>query len=163
MSDIAPSVETYLLNQIRELIRLGPIHALTWVSQSDPGSWLQLSVHDGEQHYLTALCVLPPRGAKKQLDRLLGKTGRRQPQANQGVSLIYYLIPSDSAVHLMSQAAKAAHEIATILAFLWKATTVQQIELLGARGPKLPLYEGQSPALPEARSRPALPEDIELL
>lgn len=142
MSDISPSVVTYLTEEIRELIRLGPVHAMTWVSHSDPGCWMQISVHEGSEHYLTVLCVLPPRITKQQLDKLLGKVGRRQTQANHGTCVIYYLAQSDGSARLYEQAPQAAEQCAAIVSLLWNVRTTEQFQLLGARGPRIPLHGG---------------------
>jgi hypothetical protein len=146
MSDVR-SVVMYLTNEIRELIRLGPVHSLTWVSNIDPGRWMQISVHDGAEHYLTVLCVLPPHISKKNMDKLLGKVGRRQAQVNHGTCLVYYLAQSCDAQSLLEQAGSSAEQCAAIAQLLWNANSVGDFELIGARGPKLPLYDINVPAI----------------
>lgn len=156
MSDTG-SVVAYLTEEISELVRLGPIHSYTWVSHTDPGRWLQVSVHDGATHYLTLLCVLPLDIDKDAVDRLLGKVGRKQPQANQGMCLVYYLGQSDDAAALLDQAPLAAQQCAAIAGLLWKADKPEHLQLLGARGPRLPYVNGAS------ASTPALPPDLDAL
>jgi hypothetical protein len=151
MSEPSPSIVTYLTDEIRELIRLGPVHAMTWVSERDPGCWMQVSVHEGSEHYLTVLCVLPPRVTKTQLDKLLGKVGRRQTQANHGTCLIYYLAQSDGPVQLYEQSPVAAQQCASIIELLWNVQTVEQFQLLGTRGPRIPLYGGERQSIPRSK------------
>jgi hypothetical protein len=155
MSD-APSAVGYLTQKISELIRLGPVHACTWVSHSDPGRWMQVSVHDGEEHYLTALCVLPPDVTLRQMDRLLGKSGRKQAQIDRGMCLVYYLAQCADSAALLEQAPRAAEQCAAMAKLLWGASEPEHFVLLGARGPKLaiqgpypPLTRGGLEALPE--------------
>ena len=168
MSDTL-SVVAYLTQEIRELVQLGPVHSFTWVSHSDPGRWMQVSVHDGTQHYLTVLCVLPPQISKAQMDKALGKVGRKQAQINHGTCLIYYLAQCDNPAALLDQAPVAAQQCAAIAALLWNASKTEHFELLGARGPKLPFYGGAKRSIPpaatsahdvitEAPVTPALPE-----
>src|SRR5690242_9263501 len=109
MSD-PPTVVAYLTNELRELVRLGPIHSCTWVSRSDPGRWMQVSVHDGAEHYLSVLCVLPPDVTIEAIDRALGKTARTQKQANHGTCLIYYLAQCADAAKLLELAPAAAEK-----------------------------------------------------
>jgi hypothetical protein len=153
MSDTL-SVVSYLTQEIRELVQLGPVHSYTWVSNADPGRWMQVSVHDGTQHYLTVLCVLPPNISKAQMDKVLGKVGRKQAQVNHGTCLVYYLAQCDDSAALLDQAPAAAQQCAAIAGLLWNATKTEQLELLGARGPKLPFY-GAKPSIP-ASGRSAL-------
>jgi hypothetical protein len=149
MSDTA-SVINYLTDEIRELVRLGPIHAFTWVSHADPGRWMQVSVHDGEQHYITVLCVLPPHMTKQKIDKALGKVGRKQSQVNHGTCLVYYLAQTDNAAALLDMAPSAAEQCAMIAGLLWNASKREHFEMLGARGPKLPFYGAASRTLPGA-------------
>jgi hypothetical protein len=139
MSDML-SVVSYLTQEIRELVRLGAVHSYTWVSNADPGRWMQVSVHDGIQHYLTVLCVLPPDITKAQMDKVVGKVGRKQAQVNHGTCVIYYLAQSDDSAALLDQVPAAARQCASIAGLLWNATKREHLELLGARGPKLPFY-----------------------
>lgn len=142
-------VEEYMTEQIRDLILLGPVHAFTYVSQRDPGCWMQISVHAGVQHYLTVLCVVPPNASLKELDKALNKVGRKQTQANQGAFVIYYLGLSESAGELLMQTGVMAQQCAQIVAVLWKARSRDQLALLGARGPRIPLPAADKPLLPE--------------
>jgi hypothetical protein len=151
MSEVR-SVAAYLTTEIRELIRLGPIHSLTWLSNIDPGRWMQISVHDGVEHYLTVLCVLPPHISKKALDKVMGKVGRRQTQVNHGACIIYYLAQSKDAESLLQQAGYAAEQCAAIAELLWNAKDVADFELIGARGPKLALYDILTPPIPGGQS-----------
>jgi hypothetical protein len=108
---------------------------------------MQISVHDGAEHYLTVLFVLPPHISKRNLDRVMGKVGRKQMQVNHGSCLVYYLAQSKDADALLEQAAYSAEQCAAIAELLWNATDVGDFELIGARGPKLPLYEINSPEI----------------
>jgi hypothetical protein len=139
------TVHAYLTREIEKLIRLGPIHSITWVSRSDPGRWMQVSVHDGSEHYLAVMCVLPPNIPVSVVNRALGKPGRTQHQANRGTCLIYYLAQSEDSAALLASAESAADRCAAIAKVLWNASTVDQFELLGSRGPKLPLFPAGGP------------------
>jgi len=154
------SVVTYLTEEIRELVRLGPVHSLTWVSNTDPGRWMQISVHDGAEHYLTVLCVLPPHISKNDLDKAMGKVGRKQAQVNRGTCLVYYLAQSRDANALLELAPHAAEQCAVIAQLLWNAASVSDFELIGARGPKLALYDVNVPSINSGRKsgQDALPE-----
>lgn len=160
MNNSNDSLVSYLTQELQDLIKLGPVHALTWVSSSDPGRWLQVSVHDGNEHYITALFVLPPRISKSVVDNALGKTGRRQNQTNHGTCLLYYLARTRNAEELLQSSSSAAQQCAEIMKVLWKVQSPEHFELLGARGPKIPLYGGNRPSLP-AREGEAEPEKIQ--
>ena len=144
------SVINYLSEEIRELIRLGPLHAMTWNAEDDPGRWLQLSVHGGEEQYLTVMCVLPPGVKKVDVDRLVGRVGRRQTQVNHGLCLVYYLGRCDSVSMLLAQATVMGEQCAALLSFLWKANAEEQIRRIGARGPRIPYRKEELAAITPA-------------
>ena len=148
--ETSKSVITYLAEEIRELIRLGPLHAMTWNSEDDPGRWLQLSMHGGEEQYLSVMCVLPPGVKKGDVDRLVGRVGRRQSQANHGLCLVYYLGRCESVRELSAQAEVMAEQCATLLSFLWKANAEEQIRRIGARGPRIPYRKEELAAITPA-------------
>ncbi len=144
------SVSLYLSEELRELIRLGPLHAMTWNSEEDPGRWIQVSMHSGDERYLTVTCVLPPGAKKSDVDRLVGRVGRRQTQTNNGLCLVYYLGRCESDLELMMQVDTMASQCATLLGFLWKANTEENIRRIGARGPRIPYRKEELSAISSA-------------
>lgn len=136
MSEVSQPVDKYLVREIEDLVSMGSLHGRTWASRDDPGCWLQLSVHEGTEHFLSVLCVLPPRIEKKQVDSLLGKPGRWQVQANHGICLTYYLARCATSEELRAQVPAAAKSCAEMIKLLWGVTHTKEVEMLGVIGPK---------------------------
>jgi hypothetical protein len=134
------SVETYLTVQIQEIAGYGALHSLTWARKSDPDHWLQLSVHGGDGCYLMVQCLLPEGADKRCLDAAFDQFGWVATQVDQSDCLIYYLARCGSYDELRTRAADAARRCAEAMFLLWGVTGIEELALLGARGPRLSLH-----------------------
>lgn len=139
MSSTPPSLVTHLASQIHDLIRLGENHTLTWAAQVDPTYWMQISAHEGNRQYLMLQFILPPHLTLRQTNDIVKQFGGRHIQADRRECLYYYVMRSTSWEELLARADRAAELCAALMHALWGATTVDEVELLGARGPNLPL------------------------
>jgi hypothetical protein len=146
MSDNILTVETYLTVQIQEIVGYGALHVLTWARNDDLRHWLQLSVHHGDGCYLMVQCVLTEQTDKHHLDRIFHQTGWVNMQADRGDALVYYLARSRSDAELKDRVPEAAQRCTEAISALWNVATVEQLALVGARGPRLTLQPLQATA-----------------
>ena len=131
---------------------MGPGHALTWAdnrarqplhqfaSRENRHDWLQVSVQGGAKCHLMVQFLLPGTftdACKHRMDSLFAQYGWTHEQADGRECLVYYVAQSPDPRHLMDQAEYAAGQMAQVMASLWQARNVEDIALLGARGPKL--------------------------
>jgi len=136
------SVETYLTVQIQEIVGYGALHALTWASKARPADWLQASVHLGDDCYLMVQCVLPDSADKRCLDGAFGQSGWVAVQVDARDCLIYYVARCGSRDELRRRAEAAARMCAEAMFLLWGVVSLDELALLGARGPGLSLQCG---------------------
>jgi hypothetical protein len=140
------SVETYLTVQILEIIGYGPLHALTWARRTEPNHWLQVSVHRGDSCHLMVQCVLPEGMNRRSLDAAFNQVGWTNLQADRNDCLVYYLARSGSYEELCERAPEAARQCAKAIYLLWGVASLEELALLGARGPRLTLHRSQASA-----------------
>ena|SRR5579871_2082122 len=144
------SVETYLTVQIQEIVGYGALHALIWAPGANPSNWLQLSVHCGAGCHLMVQCRLPEGVDKRCVDTAFGEVGWITMQADEKDCLIYYPARSDSYDELQERAVETARRCAEAMFMLWGVTALDELALLGARGPRLSLHrvaaDADSPA-----------------
>lgn len=142
---------------------MGPGHALTWannkahqplqhiVQSGNIYDWLQVSVQGGECCHLMIQFVLPEGledVARPHMDTLFMQYGWTNEQADGRVCLVYYVAQSTSPRQLLDEAETAAAQCAEMMARLWQARSLDDIALLGARGPHLPHKAQSVPAAP---------------
>lgn len=132
---------------------MGPGHALTWadnrahqplqqIARRDERrhDWLQVSVQGGAKCHLMVQFLLPETftdACKYRMDTLFAQYGWTNEQADGRECLVYYVAQSPDPRHLLDEAEYAAQQCAQVMASLWQARNVDDIALLGARGPKL--------------------------
>lgn len=138
------TLHTYLTVQIQQIIGCGPLHTLTWASRVNPELRLQLCVHEGVGAYISVQFEIRSQDNKRRFDRALGGIGWSVFQADNGLSLHYYIARSESHKQLLDQAADAAAFCQCAMRLLWHAETVSDVALLGARGPYIPLHSQKS-------------------
>ncbi len=144
---------SYLTVQIQQIIEYGSLHTLTWASRQDLDHRLQLCVHDGPQAYISVHFQIGAEDTKQIFDRALGGIGWSVTQADNSLSLYYYVTPSKNQQQLFYQAEDAAKFCEKAMFLIWHAKKVCDIALLGARGPYIPLQireNEQSASLPIA-------------
>ena len=157
------SLTTYLTTQLQEIICMGPGHALTWagnkehqplqrIAQSRHAyDWLQVSVQGGECCHLMIQFVLPEGledAARTRMDALFMQYGWTHEQADGRECLVYYVAQSESARELLDHSSSVAAQCAQVMGRLWQARTLDDIALLGARGPRLSHHAQAMPAAP---------------
>ena len=158
------SLTTYVATQLQEIICMGPGHALTWAGNKEhqplhhivqPGhatDWLQVSVQGGECCHLMIQFVLPEGledAARPYMDTLFMQYGWTHEQADGRECLVYYVGQSADARTLLDQSEIIAAQCVYVMGRLWQARTLDDIALLGARGPRLSHQEQAMPARPQ--------------
>ncbi len=133
------TLQTYLTVQIQEIIGLGPLHALTWAPREGLNCWLQLTVHGGKEHFVAVEARLPAGVCRRKLDRIFGQTGFARPQHDGSECVLYYLGRTRSPEKLMSSVAALARRTADAMQLMWRVSAVEEVALLAARGPRLPI------------------------
>ncbi len=131
---------------------MGPGHALTWAdnradqplhqvaSRENLHDWLQVSVQGGAKCHLMVQFLLPETFTdmrKHRMDSLFAQYGWTHEQSDGRECLVYYVAQSPDPRRLLDEAEFAAQQMAQAMASLWQARSVEDIALLGARGPKL--------------------------
>ncbi len=139
MSNFALNLPTYLTVQIQQIVGYGSNHFITWADRRDWRDWLQVSVHETSRFYLAVQFPLPEHISKRQLDRLFQQPGWNQVQAGNRECPIYYLAYSDSLEELGKNAGRIALLCASAMTLIWEVGEVEEVALLGARGPNIPL------------------------
>ncbi len=139
MSVFALNLPTYLTVQIQQIVGYGSDHFITWADKRDWHDWLQVSVHYTNRYYLSVQFPLPEPSYKRQMDRLFQQPGWNQVQAGDRDCPVYYLAHSDTLEELVSKAERIGLLCASAMAILWEAQSVEEVALLGARGPNIPL------------------------
>ena len=156
------SLEAYLTVQLQEIICMGPGHTMMWADNKDHQpiaelgrrenrhDWLQVSVQGGAKCHLMIQFLLPETftdAGKRRMDTLFAQYGWTTELADGRECLVYYVAQSPDARRLLDEAEFAAQQCAIVMTYLWQARNVEDIALLGARGPRL--------APVQAVSRPA--------
>lgn len=135
MTAKSPNLCASLTPQIETIIRLGPLHAITWTVRAAPDWWMQVSVHDGRKHYLMLQVLLPPHISSGQCDRALREFSWRQRQVDGRVCLVYYLGRANSTEKLLAQSEEIAEQCAAAMSLLWNVTHPDQIAASAPTGP----------------------------
>jgi hypothetical protein len=133
----AITLPTYLTVQIQEIITYGVHHYLTWAKREEWQLWLQISVHESTHYQLCIQFPLPSHCSQSTLDRIFQQRGWAQVGLSQ--SLTYYLASSTNIEELSARAERIAQQCALAMQYLWGVQGVEELLLLGARGPNLPL------------------------
>lgn len=158
------SLTTYVVTQLQEIICMGPGHALTWASNKEHQplqrvvqsgrayNWLQVSVQGGEGCHLMIQFVLPEGledVSRPCMDTLFMQYGWTHEQADGRECLVYYVGQSADARTLLDQSEDFAAQCVEVMGRLWQARTLEDIALLGARGPRLSHHAQSMPARPQ--------------
>jgi len=139
MSSFALNLPTYMEVQIQQIVGYGSNHFITWADGRDWCDWLQISVHYTNRYYLSIQFPLPEHIAKRHLDRLFQQPGWNQAQVGSRDCPVYYLAHSDTLDELSAKAGRVALLCASAMSLLWEVERVEEVALLGARGPNIPL------------------------
>lgn len=139
MSNFAFNLPTYLTVQIQQIVEYGSNHFITWADRRDWRDWLQITVHRTNRYYLSVQFPIPEDIPQRRLDSIFQQPGWNQVLAGDRNCPVYYLAHSDSIEELAQKSERVGLLCASAMALLWEVAEVEDVALLGARGPGIAL------------------------
>ncbi len=136
------NLQTYLRVQLGEIAEYGENHALTYAPArpvTAPRLWLEARVCFGEGWYWAVQFPLPQGKTMTECGTVLRSAGWASPNTEHSLILLYFLAKSPSFARFQAQLDGVAEVLALLLSLLWEVNAPQDLQMLGARGPRLTL------------------------